>query len=668
MKKRHLYVMLLFICFMVIGCQEEEILLSSSLEKSSVERNGSSNKSKSYLDYGNKLTSVLTSLIDKKETLAKVLESNAKRKDGNNESLITDIFKTNVDDRNLTGLQIFSRELARNEHISVDQATAYLTTRAEEMPNVIIALRNNITTSPSSLTPGDLAIRKVVFVNGEHRVGNLLFGYDSNDTRVQVVNEVFLTVQVSERHDDQGNSIMTYDNPFFFGPSGPVGPLGELTPSQVCDVESIPEPDGPCDTPNTPTNFTVTMQDGFIQIVWNSDLEEAGSWNRYVLERRNPVTGEIKLFPIYSCGYISNQYLVTDTDLIPNTTYIYRVRSVVMRKFPFGSSEDYCRSAWTNSITVQTDASLIVDPVQNFETRNYNEGFIEYYWSPPASYQSTGYKIEASTNGTNSSWSNIEDITDPLEISHTEGHPAGWKGNRQHFRIRNKLGANYSLPVYDVVYPAWRDSGDRVRISEINIPDITTFELPELGMPEIFIASTIATDEDAGTKTSEGIVGLTPKLAQVIQLPWPYQNFQLLIPFGNDYVPSTSNPIYAHQIPYAPEIFLIQNSTPITLINNWYGDYYNKVIFVNISETDTGEITTETFTETKEIDAKGTFKIGKKDVFDIGLDIGAKKASTVVFDYPDKTLPMGAFDLFYWEEINRNYSLQGSNIVLRITD
>ncbi|AXG70701.1 hypothetical protein KORDIASMS9_02947 [Kordia sp. SMS9] len=672
MKKSHLYVLLLAFSLIIQGCQEEEILLGSSLEKSG--RSDNADISKKYLDYGNRLTNVLTSLLKDKKTLSEVLGANSEKKKGKTEMLVTDLFQAKVDDGRATGMDAFASELSRMEKISLKDAKEYLLSNSRIMPNVIVAVRNNISSPTdassvaSSITPDQLTLDKVVFVDGNHRVGNHLFGYDSSSTRVEVINEVFLTVQISERHDSQGNSLMHHDNPFFFDPSGPVGPLGFLTPSQVCDVDDIPEPDGPCDTPSVPTNFTVTMQDGFIQITWNGDLEEAGTWNRYVLERRNPVTGEIKLFPIYSCGYTSSQYLVTDTDLTPSTTYIYRVRSVRMRKFPFGSPEDYCRSEWTNSITVATDASLIVDPVANFETRNFNEGTIDYFWSPPESYQSTGYKIEVSVDGSNNSWSNIEDIPDLLTVSHSEGHPNSWKGNRQHFRIRNKLGANFSLPVYDVVYPAWRSSGDRVRISEINIPDITVFELPELGNPEIFVASTIATDEDSGTKTSEALVGLTPKLAELISLPPPFDYFQIIIPFGNDYVPSVSNPIYAHQIPYAANILLIQNSTPITLINNWYGDYYNKVLFVNISETDTGEIVTETSTVSKEVEAKGTFKIGKKDVFDVGLDIGAKKTTDVTFDYPDRTLSMGSFDLFFWEEINRNYGLQGSNIVIRITN
>jgi len=660
---------------MIQGCQEEEILLGSSLEKSG--RNDNADISKKYLEYGNRLTSVLTNLLKDKKKLAEVLQANSKKKTGEIEILVTDLFSAKSNDGRATGMDAFASELSRIEKISVKEAQEYLMSNARIMPNVIVAVRNNIATGSSAdsavsiastITADQLTLDKVVFVDGNHRVGNQLFGYDSSSTRVEVVNEVFLTVQISERHDSQGNSLINHVNPFTFGPSGPVGPLGELTPSQVCEVDDIPEPDGPCDTPSTPTNFTVTMQDGFIQITWNGDLEEAGTWNRYVLERLNPVTGEIKTFAIYSCGYTSNQYLVTDTDLIPSTTYIYRVRSVRMRKFPFGSSEDYCRSAWTNGITVTTDASLIVDPVANFETRNFNEGTIDYFWSPPDSYQSTGYKIEVSTNGTNNSWSNIEDIPDLLTVSHSETHPNSWKGNRQHFRIRNKLGANYSLPVYDVVYPAWRSSGDRVRISEINIPDISVFELPEHGRPEIFIASTIATDEESGTKTSEALVGLAPKLVELITLPPPFDFFIIDIAVSTDYVPSVSDPVYANQVPYAPNILLLQNPTSITLINNWYGDYYNKVLFVNISETDTGEIVTETSTVSKEIEAKGTFKIGKKDVFDVGLDIGAKKTTDVTFDYPDRTLSMGSFDLFFWEEINRTYGLQGSNVVLKITD
>ncbi|MEM6719918.1 MAG: fibronectin type III domain-containing protein [Bacteroidota bacterium] len=668
MKKGQLYLLLFSLCFLVVGCQEEEILLGSTLEKSAAARNATSEKSQRFLDYGDKLTKILTNLIDEKETLARILRPNAKSKTGNLENLVTDLFTAKSAGRDASGLDVFSKELASIEKITVADAREYLVSNAKEMPNIIIAIRNNITSPVASLTAENLSIDKVVFVNGDHRQGELLFGFDSNSVRVPVVNEVFLTVQVSERHDDEGNSIMGYVNPFHFGPAGPVGPIGELTPSQVCEVDDMPEPDGPCDTPSTPTNFTVTMQDGFIQITWNGDLEEMGTWNRYILERLNPVTGEIKTFAIYSCGYTSNQYLVTDTDLIPSTTYIYRIRSVRMRKFPFGSPEDYCRSAWTNGINVTTDPTLIVDPVENFETRNLTQGTIDYFWTPPESFQSTGYKIEVSTNGTNNSWANIEDIPDYLTVSHSENHPASWNGNRQHFRIRNKLGSNYSLPVYDVVYPAWRDSGDRVRISEINIPDISIFELPELGMPEIFLATTIATDEDSGTRAAQGIFGLQPKLAEIIQLPWPWNFYQIVIPFGSDYMPSVGDPIYANQVPYAPHIMVLQNSTPVTVINEWYGDYYNKVLFVNLSETDTGEITTESFTEEKEVDAKGTFKIGKKDVFDIGLNIGAKKTSTVVFDYPDRTLSMGAFDLFYWEEIFRSYGLQGSNVVVRITN
>jgi hypothetical protein len=665
MMKKHVYVLVCFLFFVVMGCQQEDTFLETSSELSKRSREGGKpDASANYLEYGDKLTKVLVNLIDDRNIRDGILSANMRMLDGDTESLVTDLFQEKLGGSELTGLQIFARKLAEMERISITEATNYLSTKASEMPNLIVGTRNNFTSAPTGVTAADLQIDKVVFVNGQHRNGELLFGVDRTLAPVEVRNEVFLTVQVSERHDDRGNLMINTTNPFNFTAPPPVGPLGELTPSQACEVESIPEPDGPCDTPNTPTNFTVTMEDGFIKITFNGDLEEMGTWNRYILERLNPTTGEVVTHALYSCGFTTTEYLFTDLDLIPNTTYLYRIRSVVMRKFPFGSTEDYCRSPWTNYVTVTTDASIIIDPVENYETRNFTEGVIEHFWTPPASYQSDGYKIEVSSDGTNNAWTDIADITGGLQSSYTENNPGGlgWKGHRQHYRIRNKVGNHYSLPIYDVIYPAWRSNGDGVKLQRIQIPNVGAYELPEHGFPEIFIASTIATGEDSGTKTAEALVGLLPKHGHI------YFG-AVLVPSGDQWVPAAFPATYtiiSGSWPY--ELVEIANPSTISIINSWYGDYFNKVLFVNISETDTGEITPETSTEEKSIDAKGTFKIGKKDVWDVGLNIGAKKTTTVVFDYPDKTLPMGSFNIFYWEYTHRIYTLEGSNNVVKIIE
>lgn len=337
----------------------------------------------------------------------------------------------------------------------------------------------------------------MVHVNGQQRDGDRLFGYTAHAERVAVDNEMFFAVHLSEAHSRSGEYLATSNLALEEGSASGGGTLGEITTRSdqskllpnYCTLNPMPEP-ASCSQGSVAevTNFRTNLWTGFIDLTWNSNMEEVHTWNRFMIERRDRLTGAVRSYMAYPCsGSGSYSAPISGGDFYPNREYEFRIRTLEMRQL-----DSLCYGDWSPWVSVTTDDSFEIASLEEWSISNPTPGILSFMWQTPLNGQLDGYRIAyRDAESADTLWQTIADLNSPAGNRVNDfrwEHPLSLSGKRVEFRVESHWQGKWSAQsLYDFHYPARRSTEQSIYLYRFKIDDLDKYEAPELGMPEIHL-------------------------------------------------------------------------------------------------------------------------------------------------------------------------------------
>ncbi len=398
-----------------------------------------------------------------------------------------------------------------------------------------------------------------------------------------------ITIQLSERHDNQGRLI---------------GTLGEENVKSMPSVNLSDNPTSPdamltCVEPTscpsglvTINSFDASIVNNAIWLSWDVDVPAGvcADWVKIRITRTNP-NGSI--WTLYStAGGFPGMY---DNSATPNTQFTYTMQAYVA--YLSDVTNDWVTCPRDNAGPVTIESPGFAEPHESFVGQNMNNTTIRYQWLPPENGASE-YKLSAWNDNSNS-FQQIA-ILNGNTFAYNYTHPTSLRGDLVTMKIQHRASTYaWQGDFVDQSYASFRNPNEPLYFHGMNVPNWEELEQSTeehwwWGAPEFRVITLQSRPNGSAVEVSHIVT--------------PTERCRIIVGYITRYFMG-----YAYQEPIVSHTTFFRPTTgPLTLLNQWDNALFGTKLNIHIHETDLMEVTTTSTTTTTT--TSGGFSLTLKDL------------------------------------------------------